>query len=273
MSESDLKRELVAVVEAGFGKPPDGVPIELARAALEALGSPDSVLRDELAYRVLAQWIYEGLLSTEEVRELLLRAASTEMLFAGIGERQTHSVFRRAFSLLVIAVALDRDTREPFLSEREWRRILDSIVSYCEREQDLRAHVDKKGWAHAIAHAADVVDELARSRFASKADARRLFDALRMLVDRADEVFQGEEDERLAIALASLLTSGNVEPAEFHAWFHAAAPAAPPTPDFAAQVRRVNWKLVARSLLLRLQREQSPTADEFSDLDRPFSIY
>jgi hypothetical protein len=54
---------------------------------------------------------------------------------------------------------------------------------------------------------------------------------------------------------------------------HAAAPAAPPTPDFAAQVRRVNCKLAACSLLLRLQREQSPTADEFSNLDRPFSIY
>jgi hypothetical protein len=32
-------------------------------------------------------------------------------------------------------------------------------------------------------------------------------------------------------------------------------------------------ELVARSLLVRLQREQVSTAEELSDLDRPFSIY
>jgi hypothetical protein len=272
MNERDLRKQLTAVREAGFAAPADGAPLELARSALEALGSSDPALRDHLAYAVLAQWIHEGVLSVEEVRELLLRAASDGMLFAGIGERQTDSVFRRSFSLLVIAVALIRDTREPFLSEGEWRRILESIVSYCDREQDLRAHIDDKGWAHAIAHVADVVDELARSRYASAADCRRLFDGLRQLVERADEVFQGEEDERLAIALASMLTSRNVEPAELEAWLYAEAPARPATPDFAAHLRRVNWKLVARSLLRRLQREQSAAAGALSDLDRPFSI-
>lgn len=273
MDGDDLRARLAAVVAGGFAPPPNGEAFALAREALEALGSSDPVLRDELGYRVLGQWIYEGVLTTAEVRELLLLSQSDEMLFAKIGEKGTESVFRRTFSLLIIAVALMRDTAEPFLSEDEWRHTLDRVVAYCGEERDLRAQVAGSGWAHAIAHTADVVDALATSRYATAADSQRLLDALRAFVDRAaDEVFQGEEDERVAIALAAMLASGKVEPAELRDWLHAAAPAEPGA-DSADHVRRVNWKLIARSLLLRLQREQPMVAKTLDDLDRPFSIY
>jgi hypothetical protein len=271
MNEVELRDRLRAVVEDGFAVPISGA-LPLARDALDALGSPDPVLRDELAYGVLARWIYGGVLTVDEVRALLLESQGDDMLFAAIGERGTMSVFRRTFSLLIVAVALARDLAEPFLSEREWRDIVERIIAYCETERDVRAHVARSGWAHAIAHSADVIDALVGSRYAAEADARRLFDGLAVLIDVAHVVFQGEEDERVAIALATMITSGKVDPRSLRGWLQAQAPAEPGG-DFAAHVRRVNWKLIARSLLLRIQREHPDAADEVVNLDQPFSIY
>lgn len=271
MSVDNLRTRLRAVVAAGFAAPADGGAFALAHTALDALASPDPALRDELAIEVLGQWIQNGVLSTTETHELLRRAQSDTMLFAAIGERGTTSVFLRTFSLLVIAVALMRDAAEPYLADKDWRETRGQLLRYCREENDLRAYVPGNGWAHAIAHTADVVDSLVVSRRASSKDCRDLFEALRMLINRADEVFQGEEDERIAIAIAAMLRRGTVTTSDLRAWFEAEAPTTQ-TADFEARVRRVNWKLVARSLLLRLEKEQ-PGVTDLAGLDSPFSIY
>jgi Protein of unknown function (DUF2785) len=270
VSYEPLRARLEQVVARGLA-PPDDAP-SLAREALEALASPDPVLRDELAYRVLGHWIHGGTLGPEDVRDLLRRAQSDAMLFAGIGERATDSVFRRTFSLLIVAVALTRDSADAFLTEAEWRETLERFLRYCGAERDVRARVGERGWAHAIAHAADVADSFAAGRYASGDDCRRLFEALQALVDRASDVFQGEEDERVAIALSTMLASGKVAPATLRAWVHAQAPREP-AEDPDEDVRRVNWKLVARSLVTRLRRDGAPAAGELDGLERPFAIY
>jgi Protein of unknown function (DUF2785) len=271
MSFEELSARLERVVASGFARPDASETVALAREALEALSSPDPRLRDQLAYRVLGEWIYGGVLVPGEVRECLSRAQSDAMLFASIGERGTDSVFRRTYSQLIVAVALMRDNADAFLREEEWRETLARFVRYCGAERDVRAHVGARGWAHAIAHAADTADSLAAGRFAGTEECARLLDALRVLIGRAEEVFQGEEDERVAIALSSMLRSGKVEPAELRAWLHAQAPSGhDETPG--QRVQRVNWKLIARSLLLRLQREHQPAARELDGLDGPFSV-
>jgi hypothetical protein len=59
MNEVELRARLRAVVEDGFAVPISGA-LALARDALDALGSPDPLLRDVLAYGVLARWISGG---------------------------------------------------------------------------------------------------------------------------------------------------------------------------------------------------------------------
>ncbi|WKL05120.1 DUF2785 domain-containing protein [Paenibacillus amylolyticus] len=34
----------------------------------------------------------------------------------------------------------------------------------CKKERDYRGYDEEKGWAHAIAHAADVLDDLAQCK-------------------------------------------------------------------------------------------------------------
>jgi len=240
-----LRTELERVVESGFAPPAGRTASAVALETLGVLDSPDPVLRDELGYRVLAEWITDpdGPLAVREVHELLRRAEGDAMLLHGLGERGTDSVFGRAFSLLVIAAALHRDGLEPFLGEEEWRHTIECVGCYCEGERDLRAHVPEKGWAHAVAHVADVVEELVRGRHARRADSERLLECLSLLLEGSTEAFQGEEDERLSIALATMVASGHLTVAALGAWF------AEPS----SETMRVNLKLTARSLYFRLR--------------------
>ncbi|HZD53758.1 MAG TPA: hypothetical protein VE175_11975, partial [Woeseiaceae bacterium] len=47
-----------AIVANDFEPPPDASIDSLARELAADLGSPDPVLRDDIAYRVLTQWMY-----------------------------------------------------------------------------------------------------------------------------------------------------------------------------------------------------------------------
>lgn len=271
MVAGDLKSMLRDIVDAGYAVPASCDPYELAVLSLDALGSPDPVLRDELAYGVLGEWIYAGVLADAEVEALVRRVQADDMLFAGIGESGTDSVFRRSFALLILAVALERDIEHPFLGEPEWRDIVGRLAEYCRREEDLRAHLPDKGWAHAAAHAADVADGLVRGAYATPSDCEHVCQALADLVNRASEVFQGEEDERVAIALVAMISSGKVDPVALGAWLLRQAPADARSLD--GYARRVNWKLIARSVFFRLAEDDAQSAAAFRDVERQFAQF
>ena len=39
----------------------------------------------------------------------------------------------------------------------------DKLISYVNREKDVRGYVREKGWAHCMAHVADAFDELVKN--------------------------------------------------------------------------------------------------------------
>ncbi|MFS7199755.1 DUF2785 domain-containing protein [Carnobacterium divergens] len=67
------------------------------------------------------------------------------------------AVFYRSFSALLI----DSDAKQPFLTSKELEKVVLTICAYYVMELDTRGFVTYKGWAHAIAHGADVFLSLA----------------------------------------------------------------------------------------------------------------
>ncbi len=244
-----MKEELRAIVAADLAVPEDGRAPDIARAAFDELASTDPELRDELAYRVLGSWITEDVLEPEDVRVLLTRAL--DGIQNGVDDGEGDGVFGRSFAMLIVAAALYRDNRNPFLAEREWGSALAGVHDYSLRERDLRGHTGSKGWAHAAAHAADALDELIRSRYAAADECRLAFEGLASLVSRAQSVYVDEEDDRISLALATLVETGKVSPTELSAWLEGAIPSIG-----AERVMRINWKHVVRSLFFRLDANQ-----------------
>src|SRR6266540_4169251 len=84
-------------------------------------------------------------------------------LHIGLGERDTDSVFLRSYSTLVLMEVVAYDNAHPFLGQGEAAGLLDQVLEYLRKERDLRSWVEGPGWAHAVAHTADLLMMLARN--------------------------------------------------------------------------------------------------------------
>src|SRR5579885_1657066 len=159
-----------SILEANGALPADHDMHALTDELLSYLGSPDAHLRDGVAYPLLAQWVSEGRYSRDDLRAMATRL--TTNLQAGLGEDGTESVFLRAFSVLMLAELIHQENKRTIFefAESDVRAILEAALAYLPAERDLRGYVPGSGWAHAVAHAADVLWVLASSRYLGAPD-------------------------------------------------------------------------------------------------------
>ncbi len=167
------------------------------------LGSTDPADRDEIAYPILATWVAEG------VYDDLLAGLGDGMavgLTQGLGEVGTPSVFRRSFSALVLAACVNRDNTASLLPAGKVLEWGDRAMGWLVRERDPRGFVPGQGWAHAIAHGADVLDELAASPHFGLNELMVVLDVIAdRLVEPSNVVWTCGEPDRLATAAMSVL--------------------------------------------------------------------
>lgn len=197
------------VVRDGCALPPEPPLDELTIELSGLLGSPDGHERDELAYRVLAAWISRG------VYDDLLTGLGDGMsvgLSNALGDDGTDSIFRRSFSALILAEVVARDTEAELLHPDTVLRWGDSGLRWLVKERDLRGMVPGKGWAHAVAHGADLVLALGLSRHFGHGELMVLLDAVadRVLEPTTYRLVHGE-DERMAYAVMGILHRNVVE--------------------------------------------------------------
>jgi Protein of unknown function (DUF2785) len=191
------------LVAEGNKVPEDHSLVELTSDLTAMLGATDPNERDAIAYSTLAGWISEG------VYDELLAGLGDGMasgLTVGLGEDGTDTVFRRSFSVLVLAECIGRDTEQHLVPADAILRWGDRIASWYVRERDLRGFVAGRGWAHAIAHGADALGVLASSEATGRLELTVLLDVIadRLLVPTEHHLVHGEPD-RLAMATMKIL--------------------------------------------------------------------
>lgn len=181
------------------------------------LGSMDPELRDEIAYIVYANWLKREVYSPDVLKshiEILL-----SNLEKGIGETDSDTIFVRAFSVLLLAEIVHNDNRKPILEREQVRRVLNKALWYLDAEKDPRGHIPVKGWAHALAHTADLFLVLAHSRYTDEADHRNMLAAIsNKLVHSTNHVYIHGEDDRLAAAVTEILRGGLVSYEKVEDW-------------------------------------------------------
>jgi hypothetical protein len=242
-----------AIVTANFAPPPDAdVPalaLELARTA----GETDPELRDELGFEICARWVRRpGILADEDVRALLRLHLSN--IHKGLGEAESDGVFLRSFSALHLAQIAARDLKQPFLTEAERKDLVQASCRVLREERDRRGWVEGKGWAHPIAHNADLLAQLASAPKLGADEQRAMLVAL-------DAGLAGTnafgENERLASVLAALVSRTDFVQPDFERWLGEASKAAngvwQTKPfDVAAFHKAENTKAMLRAVLLAI---------------------
>ena len=245
-----------------FAVPAGSSVEELTPELLTMLGSADAELRDEVAYYSLAAWIERELYSADALRELAHRLAANFAL--GIGDSGNPSVLLRSFSALLLSEVVERDAEEAFLTAGEVHQLLDRSLVYLAAEQDTRGYVDGLGWAHAGAHAGDLLAAFARHPRTGLDQLLRIVEGIGAKVKApSDFVFMDDEDERLAAAVLDVLDRGLLPVVAVGAW--AEGIAKPQHRDWTTSfldrrenVARQNARNFLRTLYLRLTLAAEP---------------
>ena len=240
------------VVRDGLRVPTERPLADMTAELTTMLGSIDPELRDGIAYPTLATWIGRG------VYDDLLSGLGDGMvagLAVGLGEQGTDSVFRRAFSVLLLAGCLSRNNEVDRLSADKILEWGDRLAAWYVREQDLRAYVPGQGWAHAIAHGADALAALAASPHLHKPELTVLLDVIadRVLLP-VQQVFTSGEPDRLAAATMTVLRRNVVPLSVLEPWVArlAGVAARPPHRDVDPFLTTGNPETFLRALYLAL---------------------
>jgi hypothetical protein len=251
------------VVAEGHKVPEGRSLADLTSELTTMLGAPDPNERDGIAYPTLATWISEG------VYDELLEGLGDGMaagLTVGLGQNGTDSVFRRSFSVLVLAGCVERDSEAHLVPADTVLRWGDRIASWYVRERDLRGFVPGKGWAHTMAHGADAVGALAQSEAMERLELTVLLDVMadRLLLPTEQHLVHAEPD-RMALATMKILRRNAVGLEVLEPWIARLAQHARPTTERAGNLHDpflVNGNVHAflRALHLLLALASNPPA-------------
>jgi hypothetical protein len=269
LSERALKDQLYEIADHGFALPEQAKALPRALEMLPHLSSPDAELRDDLIYSTLATWLLADKFEDDDLKMMLRQLLTEEHLFYKLGESGTDSVFMRSFSALLVPLIVSRHRDRPFLMPYELRELKVKLLDYLEREQDLRGFVleeveegasfgEPKGWAHAVAHTADALDELVQCKDMGSEELLEILNAIRQKAAEPTVVFVYSEDERLVSPVIAALGRKLLTPSDVQSWLAGFVPLAQEVEPFPDCYRRAqNVKNFLRSLYFRAGKPET----------------
>jgi hypothetical protein len=192
---------------------------ELTKTLFGYLGSTDPELRDDIAYGVYANWLKREMYTKEQIRTHVDELLSN--LDKGLGETESDSVFLRTFSVLLLAEIVHNDNKKPLLEKDQIQTVLSRGLWYLDAEKDTRGHIPVKGWAHALAHTADLMLVLGKNRNTEKDDLENILQGIaKKLIHSTKWVYIHGEDDRLANAVTSILQRNLLTEDFLKAWLN-----------------------------------------------------
>lgn len=186
----------------------------LALQLLACLASPDAEIIDGVAFEALSYWLRNEHLSQAihiEMFNYLTRVLESKVA-------DTSGVYQ-SFSILVLAEVVRVDRHSPFLSAEQRDYLVNVGTSFLTNVKDYRGFSTKTGWQHSIAHAADLMLQLALNPKVNKAQLDKILVALASQVTANDQhsYIQGES-KRIAMAVIYVFLRAQYSADDFNLW-------------------------------------------------------
>ncbi len=111
------------------------------------------------------------------------------------------------------------DNKKPLLDKAQTDTILTKALSYLNAEKDPRGYVPVKGWAHGLAHTADLLQVLGKSRLLEESDLENILQGIaNKLVHSTNWIYFNNEDQRLASAAIAILQRDSIPMDSLKLW-------------------------------------------------------
>ncbi len=205
MNELLIKDFLKSVVDNNFEPLESPSPKELLPDFYKYLGSTDPELRDDLIFSVMANWIYRGVFTNEEIYKIAETLVKDDYILNGIGRENDDSVFIRSATALQLWAIIVTQKEKNFLSFNLIGIIFEKTLKLLLEEVDFRAYVPEKGWANSISHTANILSELVQLPEIKKPWLLLILNNICDKVLQPDFRYYGDEIEHLAAPVAEIL--------------------------------------------------------------------
>ncbi|MBN1547469.1 MAG: DUF2785 domain-containing protein [Syntrophaceae bacterium] len=202
--EKQFKTALARLRQEGYGNLSSSDMDDLINGMVTHIGSPDSELRDDLIYRSFGFLILKDRLDAERIFRLLETCSGGENLTFNIDSEDYRHVFRRSFSMLVVALILEWDLNKDYLDEKTFRTTASRILRAYNSEKIIRGYYADEGWAHTVAHSADAFCLLVAGRWSDESMVREILESIGSKICRADYYYIDGEDERTAEVIRTI---------------------------------------------------------------------
>lgn len=218
--ENKLKEKLIKIENDNYLVEKKEGYFTLGLEMLDNIGSLDPILRDELIYGILFNWISKNKFTSKQHKNLLEISIDKDHLFYKLYEKDEDAVFKRTFSVLIVALIIKKHRQENFLSKEKLYEVKYKLIEYMNNEKDVRGYVEIKGWAHSAAHTADALDELIKCSFITKNDLLDILKAIKTKICIGYHVFIEEENERLVTVVETLFNKNMLSDLEITNWLN-----------------------------------------------------
>jgi hypothetical protein len=186
---------------------------------------------------------------------LLYTLLDDNHLYDQLGNDGDDTVFKRSFSVLVIDVLLWRNRQNSYIPTDQYAIIKDRLIGYYKNEKDLRGNVAKKGWAHAAAHGADTMCELAQWNESNEQVLLEILQAITCVLDNRKYMLCDEEDERISLVVLIMIQKELLSEEIVGRWISELPNFIDSKNDHENYLSRVNMKNFIRSLYFSLMHQ------------------
>lgn len=184
----------------------------LAIALADCLGDPDPSMRDGIAFEALQHFMRGGQLATDTLHKLSQKLSKLLTSDDPLG-------FQRPFAVLVLAEVVRADRIKPFMTPSQRSGLLNISISYMLSITDYRAFDPREGYRHAVAHAADLLMQLAFNPASDTKALSQIRHAIGVQAGTTATTYGAGEGERLARAILVMANRKAFNEAEWTSWF------------------------------------------------------
>lgn len=195
----------------------------LPLALLACLDDANPALRDGIAFEAINSLLRgKQLTSTTQLSIYHSQIARLQPSFAD------PSGFAKPFAALVLSEVVRADRLDPFLSTTQRAALVDAGTQYLGNIQDYRGFTTGEGWRHGVAHAADLMLQLALNPAVDKAQLVAIAQAVHsQIAPRAGHFYIYGESDRLARPIVYAARRDLLDAAFWSDYLHALASPAP----------------------------------------------
>jgi hypothetical protein len=268
LDENILKEKLIKVKDNNYLLDTQEDYFSIALEMMNNIGSLDPELRDRLVYVTFFHWISEGRFNYEQLKHLLDISLDKSHLFYKLQDKDDDAVFKRTFSVLIVALIIYEHRKDNFLSEEVLYEVKDKLVEYMLIERNVRGYDEVKGWAHSAAHTADALDELVQCSCFNKTDLLDILNSIKAKVCIEYYVYIDEESERMVTAVKSSFDRKLLSNSEIIGWLKKFRVENPNNRHIDNYHLKINIKEFLRCLYFRLleQEESKFIVEEIKEM-------